>query len=163
MIDQYCNECKQIQENSTYSAEAHHIMAKRLGSWYTFFQLIPAIASALVGGLVVGQVVPPWVGIVSLVAAIVTAIGTVKNPQQEYYSHLNAAKAFTVLKHDARALHEIFAPNTPDAEMAIRVKTLHDRYNEVIRVVPPTEDWAFDKARVRIKAGVHECDGKPKA
>lgn len=133
-------------------------MAKRFSAWYTFVQLVPAVVSALAGTLVVGQIVPSWVGVLSLIAAIVTAIGTVKNPQAEYFSHLNAAKAFTVLKHEARALHEVFAPITTEAEMAVRVKALQDRYNEHVRVVPPTEDWAFEKARKRIKAGVHESD-----
>lgn len=110
MQDTHCKECKRIQENSTYSAETHHIMAKRQKLWFTIFQLIPAITSALLGTLVVGQVVPSWVGIIVLLTTIVTAVGTVMNPQQGYFEHSNAAKAFTAMKHDARALYEIFGP-----------------------------------------------------
>jgi 7-cyano-7-deazaguanine synthase len=73
----HCNECLRIEENSTYSAETHHILAKRQQLWYKLFQLIPAIATAVIGTLTVGQVVPRWVGIVGLITAVVTAIGTV--------------------------------------------------------------------------------------
>src|SRR5258708_25390812 len=106
MLENHCTECGRIEENCTYTAETHHIIAKRQRSWYTFFQLIPAIVSAVAGTLVVGNIVPPWVGVAALIAAIVTAMGTVMNPQQGYFEHLVAAKAFTALKHDARALPE---------------------------------------------------------
>src|SRR5215470_13635231 len=93
----YRNECARIEENVTYSAETHHILAKRQQLWFKIFQLVPAIATALIGTLTVGQVVPRWVGIVGLITAVVTAIGTVLNPQQNYYEHICAAKAFTVM------------------------------------------------------------------
>lgn len=110
--------------------------------------------------MVVGNIVPPWVGVAALIAAIVTAMGTVMNPQQGYFEHLVAAKAFTALKHDARALREAFGPVASDREGAILVRSLHDRYNELIRLTPPTDDWAFEKAQERIQKGVHTPDGK---
>lgn len=89
----HCEECARIEENSTYSAEAHHILAKRQQLWFKTLQLVPAIATAVIGTLTVGQVVPQWVGVVGLISAVVTAIGTVLNPQQSYYEHVTAAKA----------------------------------------------------------------------
>jgi hypothetical protein len=59
------------------------------------------------GTLVVGQVVPTWVGVAATFAAVVTAIGTVMNPQRCYYDHLTAAKAFTAIKHDACEVREL--------------------------------------------------------
>jgi len=123
------------------------------------FQLVPAIATAVIGTLTVGQVVPRWVGIVGLLTAVVTAIGTVLNPQQSYYEHLAAAKAFTVLKHDARALREM-GQHEAAQDLTVAVKSVHDRYNDLIRIAPATEDWAFEKARERIQAGVHQPDEK---
>jgi len=158
MLDSHCTECSRIEENCTYTAETHHIIAAQKRRWYTFFQLVPAVVSALAGGLAAGQVVPTWMGPIALTAAVVTAIGTVMNPQQAYFDHLGAAKAFTVLKHDARAMKETFGPVTSDKEGAILVKTLHDRYSELVRITPPTEDWAFKKAQSRVKTGVHAPD-----
>jgi hypothetical protein len=134
-------------------------MAKRQQLWYKLFQLIPAIATAIIGTLTVGQVVPRWVGVVGLITAVVTAIGTVLNPQQNFYEHVNAAKSFTSMKHDARAIRE-FGELSSDQEFSVSVKSLHDRYNDLVKIVPVTEDWAFEKARKRIQAGVHSPDDK---
>ncbi len=155
----HCNECLRIEENSTYSAETHHILAKRQQLWYKLFQLIPAIATAVIGTLTVGQVVPRWVGIVGLITAVVTAIGTVLNPQQSYYDHVTAAKAFTAMKHDARAIRESSELSTSES-LTVSVKSLHDRYNDLVRIARVTEDWAFERARKRIQAGVHSPDEK---
>lgn len=150
-------ECARVEENSTYSAEAHHIMAKRQDRLYSFTQLVPALASAAMGALVVGQVVPSWVGIASLFAAGITAIGTVLNPQRSFFQHLSAAKAFTVMKHDARAARDR-SPSLTDEQCDCICESLHDRYNDLVRTAPPTEDWAFKKARKRIQSGVHSPD-----
>jgi hypothetical protein len=154
-----CAECARIEENATYSAETHHILAKRQQLWFKIFQLIPAIATAVIGTLTVGQVVPRWVGIVGLITAVVTAIGTVLNPQQSYYEHVSAAKAFTVMKHDARATREL-GERSANQDLAVSVQGLHDRYNDLVRIAPVTEDWAFEKARKRIQAGLHSPDEK---
>jgi hypothetical protein len=155
----HCIECTRIEENSAYTAEAHHILAKRQQLWYKLFQLIPAIATAVIGTLTVGQVVPQWVGIVGLITAVVAAIGTVLNPQQSYYQHVTAAKAFTAMKHDARAIREFGGLSTSE-EFSVSVKSLHDRYNDLVRIAPLTEDWAFEEARKRIQGGVHSPDEK---
>jgi hypothetical protein len=155
----YCDECCRIEENSTYSAETHHILAKRQRLWYKTFQLIPAIATAVIGTITVGQVVPRWIGVCGLISAVVTAIATGLNPQQAYYDHVNAAKAFTVAKHDARYLREL-AEGYPTEELPVLVKNLHDRYNDLVRVAPVTEDWAFERARKRIQSGAHTPDEK---
>lgn len=155
----HCAECQRIEEHATYSAETHHILAKQQLLWFKMFQLVPAIATAVIGTLTVGQVVPRWVGIVGLITAVVTAIGTVLNPQQSYYEHLGAAKAFTVMKHDARSLREQ-GQHAADQDLTVAVKSVHDRYNDLIRIAPATEDWAFEKARERIQAGVHQPDEK---
>ncbi len=134
-------------------------MAKRQQLWYRLLQLIPAVASAIMGTLAVGRVVPMWVGVLAVISAVVTAIGTVMNPQQAYFEHLSAAKAFTVMKHDAFAIRELARATSPEA-LAASVKCLHDRYNDLVRIAPPTQDWAFEKARKRIQSGVHTPDEK---
>lgn len=150
-------DCARVEENATYSAETHHIMAKRQDLLYTATQLIPALAAAAMGTLAVGQVVPAWVGVAATIAAVVTAVGTVLNPQRTYFQHLSAAKAFTVLKHDARAARDR-APTMSDEAASCVSENLHERYNDLVRMAPPTEDWAFNKARARIQSGVHRPD-----
>ena len=158
MESPYLQRCLQLQENATYSAETHHILAKRQQLWYKVFQLFPAITSAIMGTLAVGQVVPRWTGTLALLAAVVTAIGTVFNPLASYYEHLSAAKAFTTLKHDACEIGEV-GGILSNEQLAERVRGIHNRYNDVVRLAPPTEDWAFERARKRIQQGVHKPDG----
>jgi hypothetical protein len=150
-------ECARVEENSTYSAETHHIIAKRQDLMYTVTQLVPALTAAAMGTFAVGQVVPAWVGVAAAIATGITAVGTVLNPQRSSFQHLSAAKAFTVLKHDARAARDRGLIMS-DEEAACISESLHERYNDLVRIAPPTGDGAFNKARARIQFGVHRPD-----
>ncbi len=152
------NECNQIKQNAEYTAETHHIIANNSKTWAFWIQLIPALLTAGSVFLTVGEVVPSWWIWITASSAFVTAFGTVKNPLEDYYSHLMAAKNFTAIKHDARSLWEVFSKNMTDKEFFQSTKSLHDRYNELVRVSPPTNDKSFEKARKRIQSGVHEPD-----
>lgn len=98
MKDNYKKECSAVIQNCTYTAETHHIIAgkkQRLAFW---FQVVPAVITAILGvlaGTSIGAPVTLWL---TVVAAAVTAVGNVLNPYAEYYTHLNAAKSFTILK-----------------------------------------------------------------
>ena len=158
MREGYIEECKRIQENCTYTAEAHHVVAYRSKRQAYFFQAIPAAAAALLAALVAGGVIPTWFAWVSAMAAVVSAVGNVLDPLKSHYDHLLAGKNFTALKHDARALHETFSHGTGDAELCVEVKKLHDRYNDLVKFVPQTGDKAFQVARAKIKQGIHDPD-----
>lgn len=69
-----------------------------------------------------------------------------------------AAKGFTVLKNDARALHQTFGPRMADEAFEVAVRNLHDRYNDLARSTAATDDAAFEKARKKIQEGLHEPD-----
>lgn len=158
MREKYLNECKIIKENCEYTAETHHIIAARNKNLSIGFQLVPAIIAALSGVLVVGAVVPIWWGWLTVLSAVITAVASVLNPLKAYYDHLNAAKNFTALKHEARGLKDTFSSNMEDKEFFIAVKNLHDKYNNLVKFVPPTDEKSFNKGRERIKKGVHEPD-----
>jgi hypothetical protein len=149
-----CNECILIESSSTYYAETHHIQSKRQQLWYKLFQLIPAMVTAAIATLTVGQLVPRWVGIVGLITAVVTATGTALNPQQSYTEHVTAAKAFKAMKHDARAIRE-FSELSTSEELTMLLKSLQDRYKDLVRTAPVIKYWAFERARRRIEAGAH--------
>jgi hypothetical protein len=148
------NECILIEGSSTYYAETHHIQSKYQQLWYKLFQLIPAMVTAVIVTLTVGQVVPRWVGIVGLVTAVVTATGTALNPQQSYTEHVTAARAFKVMKDEACAILE-FSELSTSEELTISVKSLQDRYKDLVRTAPVIKYWAFVRARTRIEAGAH--------
>lgn len=158
MRENYINECKTIVENCTYTAETHHIIAIRNKKLSLGFQLTPAVIAALSGLLVAGKVIPDWWIWLTVLSSVVTAVASVLNPLKEYYDHLNAAKNFTVLKHETRALKDVFGSNMKDEDFFLTVKNLHDKYNELVRFVPETNNKLFKKAQKRIKEGVHEPD-----
>ena len=154
----YFQECEVLRQNCEYTAEAHHFVVKSQKRILFAFQVFPAIVAALSGMLVAGQVIPAWWGWLTVISAVVTAVANVLNPLARYFEHLNAARAFTILKHEARALKDAFGPDMSDEKLAEAVKGLHDKYAELLRFVPPTEEWAFDKAREKIKSGIHKPD-----
>jgi len=158
MRQKYNKECKSIEENCTYTAETHHIIALRNKKLSTGFQIVPAGVAAVLGVLVGGGVIPFWFIWLSVVSAVISAVGNVLNPMKEYYDNLNSAKNFTTLKHDARALCEVFSSKMDDKAYTIAVQALHERYNDLVRFAPLTDEKSFEKAQKRIKSGVHKPD-----
>ena len=158
MKEKYLDECKIIKENCEYTAEAHHIIAVRNEKLSIKLQLVPAVVATLSGILVAGTVIPIFWGWLTVLSAVITAVASILNPLKTYYDHLNAAKNFTALKHEARSLRKTFSSNMKDEEFFVSVKNLHDKYNNLIKFVPPTDEKSFDKARKRIKIGIHESD-----
>ncbi len=161
-------ECKQIQDDSTYTAEAHHIMGCVLSRRALWMKLIPAlitVASAfvLLMGWSGGEGKLNWAAWVTLVSGVVTTLSVIMEPEKLARSHLFAAKAFTVLKHDARVAHESFRHFMSETEFFNSVKLLRERYNLLVQSSPATGTKAFEEASRRIKAGAHEADFRSQA
>lgn len=156
-MDDLVTECKQIQEDSLYTAETHYIIANKLKTkafWLKFLPgLIAVVAafSSLVGA-------PNWVSYITLVAALITVLNITLKPEEESDRHVSAAKYFTVLKHDARALHETFSHHMSKECFYHEVRNLRQQYNQLITLTSPTNEKAFEKARENIKTGKHQAD-----
>ncbi len=156
-------ECRQIQDDSTYTAETHHIMGCALSKRAFGMKLTPAlitVASAfvLLMGWSGGEGKPNWAAWVTMVSGVVTTLSVIMEPEKLARSHLFAAKAFTVLKHDARVAHESFRHFMSETEFFNSVKLLRERYNLSVQSSPATDKKAFDEACRRIKSGIHEAD-----
>lgn len=160
MRDAYKLECSAVEENCTYTAETHHIIATRKQKLGTRLQIVPAVIAAVLGVLAGTNVLTPWTIWFSVIAAAISAIGNVLNPFAEYYAHLNAAKSFTILKQDARALRDTFSGTMNDEVFCAATQSLHDRYDDLVRLAPPTDNKVFEEARRRVRAGIHKLDGR---
>jgi hypothetical protein len=158
MRDKYVAECKVIQQNSTYTAEAHHQMALSAKSKAFWFEVFPAVCAAITGTLVASGVVSVRLLPLTVLSAAVSAVAAVLNPNRLYEEHLGAARSFTAIKHDARFLHEVKSSDLTDDAFAILVESLHQKYNELLKAVPPTDTPSFAKAREIVQAGIHEPD-----
>jgi len=159
-IESLITECKRIQEDSTYTAEVHHIIAHKLSKKAYWYKLIPVSITVLSAfALLFGA--PNWVSWITLLSGTITILNVFIEPEKKSRDHLFAAKNFTSLKHEARSLHESFKGFMSESEFYYSVKLLRDKYNLVVQCTPLTDDEkAWEKARERIKKGVHESDFK---
>lgn len=158
MKDKYIEECKIIQQNCTYTAEAHHqdaLCERKKAIW---LEVIPAACAAVTGTLVAAKYASENLLFVTIISSVITAVATVLNPRKGYESHLVAAKNFTAMKHDARLLHEAGSQHMSEEAFVVAVENLHERYNDLLQTVPPTSPKAFEKARNIIGRGIHEPD-----
>jgi hypothetical protein len=158
MREKYKDECKQIQQNCTYTAEAHYHLAiwNRVVAY--LFQIVPAAVAAITGILVAANAEPTsWLW-VTVIASVISVVAGILEPNKKYQEHLNAGRQFTALKHDARFLHEAKGDQMTDEAFCVAVENLHDKYNELLKNVPPTGNLSFEKARKVVGRGIHEPD-----
>ena len=151
-------ECKQIEEDSLYTAEVHHIIYHRLIVKAFWFKLIPPLITVLSAlSLLIGA--PNWVSWITMFSGLITITSVFLEPEKKAKEHLFAARNFTVLKHEARSLHETFKDFLDTKSFFQEVKRLREKYNLLVTTTPPTDDEkAWEKARQRIKSGVHKAD-----
>lgn len=160
MREKYLDECKIIQQNCTYTAETHHQMAtlaKRQAFW---LEVIPAVAAALSSALVSTNILGHWALIITVISSVIVAVSAVLNPNKIYQAHLEAAKNFTTIKHDARFLCDAISQKLEDESFTLAVENLHQKYNELLKTVPPTNSKSFAKAQVIVQKGTHDPDKK---
>lgn len=160
MRKKYESECEAIEQNCTYTAETHHLIAAKRHRLGTQLQVVPAITAAVLGVLAGTDVLTPWSLWLSVIAAAISAVGNVLNPFAEYYMHLNAAKSFTILKQDARAMRETFSGTMNDDVFGAAAHSLHDRYDDLVRLAPATDNKSFEEARRRVQSGIHQLDAR---
>ncbi|MDD5639109.1 MAG: SLATT domain-containing protein [Candidatus Pacebacteria bacterium] len=152
------NECKQVEEDSLYTAEIHYIIGHKLSLKAFLFKFIPALITVIsVSSLLIGA--PNWVNLITLFSGLITIINILLEPEKESKNHFSAAQNFTVLKHEARSLHETFKNFIDNKDFYHEVRRLRDKYNILVKMTPPTDDEkAWKIARENIKSGRHGAD-----
>ena len=141
-------------------------MAQSAKSKAFWFQVVPAVCAAASGTLIASGVADITLLPLTILSATVSAVASVLNPNRAYEEHLSAARSFTALKHDARFLCEVTSSRMSDDAFAVAVDNLHQRYNELLKTTPSTDDESFARARERVQSDIHEpdrdADGKVK-
>lgn len=154
-------ECMRIEEDCMYNAETHHTIAsqsERISFWVKF---IPA-AVAAGSGIAILKGYPYWVAWFSIISGVIFALATILDPDRRANDQTKVAKDCTVLKHDARALYQTFSHEMSQSEFYLSVRLLRERYNNLVAQPPKTTNKAFEKARIKIKAGRHKPDFEEK-
>lgn len=156
-MENLINECKRIEEDSTYTAETHYLIANSLSKKSFWFKFIPVIITGISAlALLLGS--PDWVSWITLVSSIIAITNTILEPESKAREHEFAAKSFTVLKHEVRSLYESFKDFIDEKDFYHEVKRLREKYNWLVQTTPPTDEKNFEKARGRIKKGIHKPD-----
>jgi hypothetical protein len=162
------DECRTIEENSAYTAQAHFEVCDDAGRMAKLLTIGPSIIGGLAAAFV-GVGVPKslgeanWLGLVAAVAAVMTGLASGLGVDKKATAHQSAGNVLTQLRHDARALRESFAHMMSDELLYADVRRLHDRYGMLIQVLEITDNKYFERSRRKIQAGWLEPDFRQKS
>lgn len=151
------DECRTIEENCLYTAAAHHQIAADTERWVRWLKLVPAAIAAISGWAVLAGYTAQ-IGWFSILSGLATAMAVALDVDKRWRDHQDAARQFTVLRHDARSTHQTFAFEMERDDFAPAVKRLAERYNELVSRAPPTTEKAFEKGRKKVIAGIYAPD-----
>ena len=161
-IENLSTECKQIEEDSTYTAEVHYIIGAKLKKRAYWFKFLPPVITAISATVVMFSDNNTF-SLITLIGAIVSIGSIILEPDKQSRDHIAAAKEFTNLKHEARSLHETFSQFMSDTDFYHEVKCLREKYNGLTKCTPPNDDEeAWKKAASNIKSGRHRADFRDK-
>lgn len=155
--DHLIYECKRIEDDCLYTAEAHYIIAANAGTVSFWVKLIPALAAAVSGAALLAGA-PNWIAWFSVIAGVAFALQSIMNPDKKREEHSQAGKSYTALKHESRGLYQTFYKEMDRNSFSVMVRILRERYNMIAKMTPQTTTKAFEEGRQRIKAGRHTPD-----
>jgi hypothetical protein len=157
--DYLVRECETVATNSLYNAESHYTLAEikeRKGLW------LIVIPSAVAGicSLLVAIGLPTALGALGAGGGLVATVAGILGVDRQPTVHRLAGSQWTALRHEARSLSQGMFKELPHQQFVAEVRRLCDRYNTLCQALPSTDNESFDKARKRIKKGIHEPDTK---
>jgi hypothetical protein len=162
-------EAKRLQESCLYNATAHFTSAGRLWRAHLLLGTMPIILGTIGGwkGLsdpaTAGPKAVLIAGVSSLLAGVVGSVLSFWNLAETRARHFTAATQYKSLENDARRAHEIHGVDEEYADFKRRVVDLGDRYNKLNESSIQTADWAFNKARKKIQAGLYDASSEKDA
>lgn len=153
--------CQRIAQDCLYTGQTHFEMAsqkaRRSKGWLI---LLPSVVSSI-SGIAVACGAPGWIGAFAALSGVVSGVATFLGVDKDAAAHETAGKLLTQLRHEARALCDTYAPDMPVEHFAAQVRALENRYGAFVASLPLTDEKAFDKVRLRIKAGTFRYDPEP--
>ena len=156
MKENLLKQCWIIEDHCRYNAETHHLMALKERKKARWARSVPAIVTAISGIFAIQNPNAPMWDWLTLTGAVTTTLASVFEFEKSYQSNIDAAKNFTVLKHETSALRTAFSDLYDEARLTEKVECFLERYLDVVRSAPPTDSKMFDAARKNIKDGRHD-------
>lgn len=146
-------EAERIEEDSLHSGKAHFDVAAR---WNRVLLLlgIPATTLSVLAGAAFVKTYSDVAALLSLVAAVLTALITFLKPTERASAHKIAADRYLALRNDARVFREIdLLVHAEEQSLADKIKALSKRRNDLNQSSPEIPRWAFVRARKGIAQG----------
>lgn len=148
-------EAERIGEDALYSSKGHFNAAD---SWrrLNYGLGIPAVTMSAVAGLSAfadfdkSNVVA---GILALLVAVLTAISTFLNPEEQAAAHHAAGSKFNSLKNRCRLFATTSTARVSISDLARQLRELSDERDDLNESSPPIPGRAFRRARKGIEAG----------
>ncbi len=162
-LDDLLYECRTLEEKCLYSAQGHYETAKEKKDVRIKCVVIPAVVSAvgasvaLLGGLIpaTAQTV---VALLTVLAAIVTALSALFEVDGQSSKHLYLGHQFNALMLEVNRLHRIEALMIPLSEAKERFDLFFVEYQVLVKTSDLTDQKAFERARKAIQGGLHRPD-----
>lgn len=152
-------ECKQIEQDCLYTAQAHFVLAERYEKRMRRYIIWPAAAAAVFS--LVSTIWPDKLGPAGYVATLLSGLAAISaglGMERAVSAHKQAANLLTALRHEARRLHETWSTDLTPEQFAQEVRQLCERYDSYVVALEVTDKKAFEEARKLIKDGVFDPD-----
>lgn len=151
-IQHLLSECRTIFENCRYVAETQYIIAQEAEQQARLLLIVPSIIAAFCG-ILTAVGLPNWIGAFGAAASLVVGVAAALGIDKSAMQHNISGKQLTALKHEARFLFESYWKEISREQLVTEVRKLHDRYNALSQLSPPTNNKAYLEATKRIEAG----------
>jgi len=158
-VESLIKECKRLEEDSLYTAQAHFQLAERYEWRLRLLVVIPAILAAIFA--FIATIRPQECGFLGYIATFLGAAAAASaslGMEKAVSSHRQAANLMTAMRHQVRRLYEVFSSELTAEEFMTEFKRLCERYDSYVVALEVTDKQAFEEARVRIQAGTFKSD-----
>lgn len=147
------DELLRIEEDCVYSGKAQFNAGVRWARYHLFLGVPSVILSGLAGAAFFKEQ-PEIAGIMSTIAAILTALMTFLKPSERAAAHKNSGGQYLSLRNDARVLRTIKLAAAYDEATAIaNLEEITKRRNELNQISAQVARRDFTNARKGIEAG----------
>jgi len=151
------DECKTIEENCLYTGQTHFVMAEKIEKKKFWLVFIPSLL-AVVAGAYSAIYAVNWAAAVASISAGIAGLTSFLGIEREAVTHNSAGNLLSIMRHEARILHESLWKEIPREHLCMEVRKLNDKYQIACFALDVTDSKSFELARKRIKSGVFKYD-----
>ncbi len=151
--DAMASEARKLAVDVLYSEKGHFLAARSWRAWHYGLGVPAALIGAGAGASILGQAPILVPGLLTLLAAALTALITFLNPSDRAAQHDRAGVEYARLRRTIRQFVQIDFATDSDGELRRNLDSLTERVATVQGDAPPISAGAHRAALASIKAG----------